>query len=349
MNGRVKSSAFAVIGTVTGLLWVTSAAAASESYVYYQVGVGAGGLSDAASNSAIMYTNVTPHPSSVQLNSPSLYVGGTLGGGGPGGSGNAFGSANAAPGILGASASASVFAETSVTASTSGSATAKTGGHFYDDATITAGSSGQVLYVTGSLLLSGNMNITAGHSPGAVSEYVQVGGSGINTLGSADGRPSTYYWQLDSCATDGSSCRVKSVTGSVTYSYSPLASQYEIPFAFYAQSGIPFELGYWLEVQGNVSDSFGPCIDSLGGGQCDVYQQTTPGIFEYYSHTLLWNGLNVSLSGFGGTPVAYTVTSASGFDFALPASVPLPAAGWLFGSGLLGLAGVRRKTKNVGR
>jgi len=342
MNGRVKSKAFAVIGTVTSLLWVTSAAATTEGSAYYQLAVGAGALSDGTSNTVY-------DPGPVQLISPAVYVGGTLLGGGPGSSGYATGAAKAAPGVLGASAIANVFAENSVTTNTSGSAIAIAGSHYYDDVTITNTSpgayAGQILYIQGSLLLNGTMAISAGTSPASVSEHVQVGGSGINTLGSADGRPGSYYWQLDSCAADGSSCRTKSVTGSVTYSYSPLASQYEVPFEFVVQSGVPFELAYWLEVYGNVGDSFGTCIDSLGSGMCDVYQQATPGVSADYLHTLLWNGMTVSTSSFGGTSVpSYTALSASsGFDYSLPAAVPVPAAVWLFGSALLGLIGINRR------
>jgi len=344
MNGRVKSKAFAVIGTVTSLLWVTSATAASESSAYYQLSVGAGVLSDGASNTVY-------DPGPVQLISPALYVGGTLLGGGPGSSGYATGSAKAAPGVLGASAVATVFAENSVTTNTSGSAVAKIGSHYYEDVIITnttpGALRGQTLLVQGSLLLSGNMNISEGTSPGAVNEYVQVGGSGINPLASSDVLPS-YSWQLDMCGpgSAGVTCRVKSSTGAVTYSYGqPLVSQYEIPYAFYATSGTQLQLGYWLEVYGSASDSFGKCIDSLGGGQCDVYQQATPGVVADYSHTLLWNGMTVSdLSGHAIN--SFSVSSSSGFDYSLPASVPVPAAVWLFGSGLLGLAGAGRKTGN---
>lgn len=342
MGGRIVSKMLGIMGAACGLVWAMPAVATTEGSAYYQLSVGAGTLSDGTSNSVY-------DPGPVQLISPALYVGGTLGGGGPGSSGYATGAAKAAPGVLGASATANVFAENSVTTNTSGSATAKTGSHYYDDVTITNTSpsayAGQILYIQGSLLLSGTMGISAGTSPGSVSEYVQVGGSGINPSGSADGRPSSYYWQLDSCAADGSSCRTKSVTGSVSYSYSPLASQYEVPFEFVVQSGVPFELAYWLEVYGHASDSFGTCTDSLGSGMCDVYQQATPGVYADYLHTLLWNGMTVSTSSFGGTPVlSYTARSAtSGFDYSLPAAVPVPAAVWLFGSALVGLIGVGRR------
>lgn len=44
------------------------------------------------------------------------------------------------------------------------------------------------------------------------------------------------------------------------------------------------------------------------------------------------------------TPGANTV-GTSGYDYASPAAVPLPASAWMFGSGLLGLAGMARKRK----
>lgn len=64
-----------------------------------------------------------------------------------------------------------------------------------------------------------------------------------------------------------------------------------------------------------------------------------------FSHTLTWGGPGYVI-GSGGNVTNFNIASASGFNYG-SAAVPLPAALWLFGSGLVGLAGVARKRKAV--
>lgn len=61
--------------------------------------------------------------------------------------------------------------------------------------------------------------------------------------------------------------------------------------------------------------------------------------------SLSWGGIQ-SLT-VDGQPIEFTVTSESGFDYSKPFSqpVPIPSAVWLIGSGLIGLAGLRRKLR----
>ena len=58
----------------------------------------------------------------------------------------------------------------------------------------------------------------------------------------------------------------------------------------------------------------------------------------------LW-GNNMSLQLVDGGANLWTVNAGNpaGYDYPDPSPVPIPAAAWLFGSGLLGLVGLRRK------
>jgi hypothetical protein len=62
-----------------------------------------------------------------------------------------------------------------------------------------------------------------------------------------------------------------------------------------------------------------------------------------FTNTVVWGGMRgVTLT--DGTVVTdWTTTSGSGFDYGSASVIPLPAAAWLLGSGLLGLAGLRRR------
>jgi len=62
-----------------------------------------------------------------------------------------------------------------------------------------------------------------------------------------------------------------------------------------------------------------------------------------FSHTVVWGGIR-SVSLLDGTVVAdWTSTSGSGFDYGSASVVPVPAAVWLFGSAVAGLAALRRR------
>ena len=63
-----------------------------------------------------------------------------------------------------------------------------------------------------------------------------------------------------------------------------------------------------------------------------------------YSHSLMWGGITGVFDSTGNRVDIFSTTSASGFDYtrAFTPTVPVPAAVWLFVSGLLGLVGVAR-------
>jgi len=67
-------------------------------------------------------------------------------------------------------------------------------------------------------------------------------------------------------------------------------------------------------------------------------------------HSMYWGGIS-SIS-INGSEVPFSLSSQSSHDWiqsSIPSSVPVPAAVWLFGSALLGLARIGRRTGNVRR
>lgn len=73
---------------------------------------------------------------------------------------------------------------------------------------------------------------------------------------------------------------------------------------------------------------------------------TSLGITDRSSSKLLLEGTGILTGGVGFDPTAarwtFSTTSTTGYSMSV-ATVPVPAAVWLFGSGLLGLVGVARR------
>lgn len=167
---------------------------------------------------------------------------------------------------------------------------------------------------------------------GSGNAQVKVGGTGLNSYSSF------AEWTGRSNGNGGSQI---SATGA--WSAWVPGSDVSIPFSFSVYGGQETELKYWLDIYASAGSSFQPCVDSLGGGICDVRQSANSIGNADYSHTLAWGGVHVT--DWFGSPINFTTTSASGFNYAnaYVASVPVPAAAWLLGSGLLGLIGVARR------
>ncbi len=75
-----------------------------------------------------------------------------------------------------------------------------------------------------------------------------------------------------------------------------------------------------------------------------------PGAFSAaanFGNTIYWGGIDsITVGGVALTDYQY-LSSASGVDYRYATSaVPVPAAAWLFGSGLLGLLGAERRKTN---
>ena len=62
-----------------------------------------------------------------------------------------------------------------------------------------------------------------------------------------------------------------------------------------------------------------------------------------FSNTLVWGGIQSVALPDGTVVTDWSTVSGSGFDYGSATVIPVPAAVWLFGSALLGLAGLRRR------
>jgi hypothetical protein len=245
--------------------------------------------------------------------------------------GHGFASAEA--GVLRASALAEAQAVTSPTTNV-GAGAVVTALARYTDMAVFNPLAGQnpwqnLLIVSGNLLLTGNMY-------GSYAE-VKVGGTGLNP------QSSSAYWTGDSSGIQKSALGV--------YSTWVPGSSISIPFSVAVYGGQQTELSYWLSAYASAGASFQPCVDSLGGGICDVGQVANSITNADYSHTLAWGGVNVT--DWFGRPISFSTTSASGFNYAVayspttPVPEPETYAMMLVGFGLLGFTARRRKNQSA--
>lgn len=115
-----------------------------------------------------------------------------------------------------------------------------------------------------------------------------------------------------------------------------------IPVSFQIQFGVPFDISLEATIVAIAQVSHAtakPLTDGV----------TVASAQAFFGNTVFWNGISSVVSG-GQTITGFTVTSESGADYATalkPQVVPVPAAGWLFGSAL-GLLGWRRKARSTG-
>jgi hypothetical protein len=232
--------------------------------------------------------------------------------------------ARAEAGILKASAQAEAQAVAQPSTNVGASARAHAVAKFADSATFTASGSTpyqNVLIISGNLILDGFMSATNGFGE------VKVGGTGLNT------QAAFGEWSGDSNG------RQKSAYGN--YSSWVPGSTVTIPFSFTVYGGQATEINYWLDVTAMAGVSFPKC--SASGGLCNIVETSNSNVNLDYSHTLAWGG--VTATDWFGNAVQINTSSLSGFNYAAAytPTVPVPAAAWLFGSGLLGLIGVARR------
>ena len=93
---------------------------------------------------------------------------------------------------------------------------------------------------------------------------------------------------------------------------------------------------------------------ALGTYQFDIVGATfgdsdNPNIYQYFGvpdNSTCTNALNLSFIGTSNAGGGFTsINNYGGVVVDSPTPTPIPAAAWLFGSGLMGLVGLRRKTR----
>ncbi|MBI5461574.1 MAG: VPLPA-CTERM sorting domain-containing protein [Gammaproteobacteria bacterium] len=105
---------------------------------------------------------------------------------------------------------------------------------------------------------------------------------------------------------------------------------FDVPFVF----GTPFQLSASL-------DAFTQALATVPGDEASAYSN--------FGSSGYWGGISEVHLANGTVLNGYSLSSTSGFDWtnAYPTStVPVPAAMWLFGSGLIGLVGVARRRRH---
>ena len=183
-----------------------------------------------------------------------------------------------------------------------------------DTATILGLPSGRLVTVHATLnyggLLEESVNVTEGVNSAQASALVSVAGTGI--LVSTSG---------------GIFERTSPATRNVT---NPPKT---VPISIVVQAGQPFALNYTLNVRGTITLAANlPAVTTSRD-----FRSLSEGTFKAdFSHTVSWAGISsVTDANTGEILDNWSITSLSGFDYAAPAPVPLPASGLLLGASLL--------------
>ncbi len=243
--------------------------------------------------------------------------------------GQSAGNATAAEGSLRAWASSS--ARTDPWSTSNGSSSARGRASWNDSLMIGVGGglTGHSGYITAELNLSG---IWGGNVPVNLDPYVEGATAtiGVNLWGTGMTQYCGFY---SYCVTR------QFVTQGLPHDRGgalPPVITVNIPVLF----GSPTELGYTLEVTADTN-----VVSRVVAGH--VTQGAWAESIVDYSHTLSWGGITGVFDASGNAVSNFTVTSASGFEYAAVAPVPEPEtyAMLLAGLGLLGFAARRRKLK----
>jgi hypothetical protein len=139
-----------------------------------------------------------------------------------------------------------------------------------------------------------------------------------------------------------------SVTGSTDYGYNITSPNSELAYMYNVNLG----LKDYVNTRGAVQDNYGVFGNGTTGGQANV------GLVNNLQSYAYWSGAESS----PGSGIAWNFASNVGFQDYINeglqfyawavrpgdvSAVPVPAAFWLFGSGLMGLLGLRRRG-NIG-
>jgi hypothetical protein len=101
---------------------------------------------------------------------------------------------------------------------------------------------------------------------------------------------------------------------------------------------IPFIFGTAFQMNASLT-AFTQAIASAGGDQASAYST--------FDSSGYWGGISDIHLADGTVLGGYSLISDSGFNWssAYPTAVPVPTTMWLFGSGIIGLAGLARRQR----
>jgi hypothetical protein len=166
----------------------------------------------------------------------------------------------------------------------------------------------------------------------------------VRVTGGVSASPATY--PQDSSAASAS-VTVPGAAG--TYSvaaYGDKPGTGGIPYEITFELSVKFNstdftaLAFWLDTSANTSALYGFGLSHAVTASSNFFS------------TLEWMAIDSVRDSQGNVITGWNVTSASGFDYSRSyasqvQAVPVPASSWLLGSGLLGLAGMARRRKQV--
>lgn len=189
---------------------------------------------------------------------------------------------------------------------------------------------GQTVTVNASFMLSGGMQWNVNVSNNNSLEYDAWSNTQLSVFGTGIPGFVTAQENHRDSGIDSSDVNVSVPAPSV------------IPVSFTTQLGSATGIQYTLDLQGYSSASFG--FRECGGGYGPCGAQASAALTADYAHSLLWGGISSVTDSNGNPIVLSSALGETGFNY-MNAAVPVPAAVWLFGSGLLGLIGFARKKK----
>lgn len=255
--------------------------------------------------------------------------------------GKAAMSASASPGILKASIWNVSGVQSLALTGVSDYSWSHAAASFFDFITLNpqnSGLIGQTVTVNSGFLLSGSMsaiwNLTGNNTPGYsdvyARTYLSVSGTGIP--GFVTAQENHGY------------------SGGALTNLSVPAPSF-IPVSFTATLGSRTGIQYNLDLQGQSYAGFGFRECDNGGAVSDGHYGPCGALASAeltadYAHSMLWGSIS-SVTDVNGKPIVLSsALGETGFNY-MNAAVPVPAAVWLFGSGLLGLIGVARRRREV--
>ena len=245
-----------------------------------------------------------------------------------------FAEATASVGV--GTANFNTFASTSNIAGDAEEAYATAYVYYYDTFTVNTGNPGASYTINASWLLDGTTNETATTKTTVNPEFGYQGvqysalsrlraqGTGVNQNATTIGQ--TVIGQVEEVTGN--------FGGTADISSPPMPTS--IPLTFTVQSGVPFDFTLFLTLSSQVSVG----SETTDGG--DVAGSASSS--ADYSHTLDWGGISSVVDANGNPVTNYSVTSASGFNYANAYPTPEPST-WVMVLGGLTLLGfcIRRK------